>query len=84
MSAEEIKYISYDEAINLVGAIQEEEDVDNPEKRVLMVYSVNDKELCWFDFDEVMTAVGTVEAGERKLAVQNYILNRIPEWVREA
>lgn len=84
MSAEEIKYISYDEAINLVGAIQEEEDVDNPEKRVLMVYSVDDKELCWFDFDEVMTAVGTVEAGERKLAVQNYILNRIPEWVREA
>ena len=84
MSAEEIKYISYDEAITLVGAIQEEEDVDNPEKRVLMVYSVDDKELCWFDFDEVMAAVGTVEAGERKLAVQNYILNRIPEWVREA
>jgi hypothetical protein len=84
MSADEIKYISYDEAINLVGAIQEEEDVDNPEKRVLMVYSVDDKELCWFDFDEVMAAVGTVEAGERKLAVQNYILNRIPEWVREA
>ena len=84
MSEEEIKYISYDEAITLVGAIQEEEDVDNPEKRVLMVYSVDDKELCWFDFDEVMAAVGTVEAGERKLAVQNYILNRIPEWVREA
>jgi hypothetical protein len=84
MSADEIKYISYDDAINLVGAIQEEEDVDNPEKRVLMVYSVDDKELCWFDFDEVMAAVGTVEAGERKLAVQNYILNRIPEWVREA
>jgi hypothetical protein len=48
-----------------------------------MVYSLDEKELCWFDFDEVMADVGKVEAGERKLAVQNYILNRIPEWVRE-
>ena len=81
--SEEVKYISYDEAVQLVGAIQEEEDIDNPEKRVLMVYSVDDRELCWFDFDDVMAAVGSVEAGERKLAVQNYILNRIPEWVKE-
>jgi hypothetical protein len=83
MGAEEIKYISYQEAVKLVGAIQEEEDVDNPERRILMIYSVDDKELCWFDFEEVMAAVGKVEAGEKKLAVQNYILNRIPDWVRE-
>jgi hypothetical protein len=83
MSEQDVTYISYDEAVKLVGAIQEEEDVDNPSKRVLMVYSVDDKELCWFDFDEVMADVGKVEAGERKLAVQNYILNRIPDWVRE-
>jgi len=31
MSAEEIKFISYQEAVKLVGAIQEEEDVDTPE-----------------------------------------------------
>ena len=78
MSEQDVTYISYDEAVKLVGAIQEEEDVENPSKRVLMVYSVDDKELCWFDFDEVMGDVGKVEAGERKLAVQNYILNRIP------
>lgn len=83
MSAEETKFISYQEAIKLVGAIQEEEDIDSPDKRVLMVYSVDDKELCWFDFEEVMAAVGTVEAGQRKEAVQNYILNRIPQWVFE-
>ncbi len=83
MRAEEIKFISYQEAVKLVGAIQEEEDVDAPEKRILMVYSIDDKELCWFDFEEVMAAVGKVEAGQRKEAVQQYILNHIPDWVRE-
>jgi hypothetical protein len=81
MSEEELKYLSYEEALKIVGAIQEEEDIEIPEKRILVVYSTNDKELCWFDFDEVMKDVGVQEAGERKLAVQNYILNRIPDWV---
>lgn len=83
MGADEIQFLSYQEAAKLVGAIQEEEDVDNPDKRILMVYSVDDKELCWFDFDEVMTDIGKVEAGQKKEAVQNYILNRIPAWVHE-
>jgi hypothetical protein len=81
MSTEEIKFISYEEAVRLVGAIQEEEDLDEKDKRVLTVYSKDDKELCWFDFEEVMAAVGKVEPGQRKEAVQNYILNRIPDWV---
>ncbi len=83
MSADEIQFLSYQEAVKLVGAIQEEEDVDNPEKRILMVYSTDDKELCWFDFDEVMADIGKVEAGQKKEAVQDYILNRIPAWVCE-
>lgn len=83
MSAEKPEFISYEEAVKLVGAIQEEEDIDEPDRRILMVYSKDDKELCWFDFDEVMAAVGSVEAGERKEAVQNHILNRIPNWVFE-
>lgn len=83
MSGEETKFISYEEAVKLVGAIQEEEDVEENNKRILTVYSKDDKELCWFDFDEVMAAVGTVEAGQRKEAVQNYILNHIPDWVYE-
>lgn len=83
MGTDDVKFLSYDEALKLVGAIQEEEDVDTPDKRVLMVYSIEDKELCWFDFDEVMVAVGQVEAGQRKEAVQNYILNRIPTWAHD-
>jgi hypothetical protein len=83
MSAEAVKFIGYAEAVRLVGAIQEEEDVDTPERRILMVYSKDDKELCWFDFDEVMAAVGKIEAGQKKEAVQEYILNRIPDWVHD-
>jgi len=83
MSDQEIKFISYDEAVALVGAIQEEEDIERKNHRILTVYSKDDRELCWFDFEEVMRDVGEVEAGERKLAVNNYILNRIPEWVKE-
>jgi hypothetical protein len=83
MDAEEVKFIGYAEAVKLVGAIQEEEDIDTPERRILMVYGKDDKELCWFDFDEVMTAVGKVEAGQKKEAVQEYILNRIPDWVHD-
>ncbi|RPJ80347.1 MAG: hypothetical protein EHJ94_06645, partial [Deltaproteobacteria bacterium] len=63
MDGDEIRFLRYEEALKLVGAIQEEEDVDTPDKRILMVYSVDDKELCWFDFNEVMEAVGKVEAG---------------------
>ena len=83
MSENEMKFLSYAEAVALVGAIQEEEDIERNDQRILTVYSKDDRELCWFDFDEVMAEVGEVEAGERKVAVQNYILHRIPDWVHD-
>jgi len=83
MDDDTLKFISYEEAAALVGAIQEEEDIERENHRILTVYSKDDRELCWFDFQEVMDEVGEVEAGERKLAVQNYILNHMPEWVNE-
>jgi hypothetical protein len=83
MSDKELEFLSVKEAAQIIGAIQEEEDIEEPDKRILTVYSKDDKELCWFDFNEVMNDVGEVEAGERKEAVQNYILQRIPTWVKE-
>lgn len=83
MSNEEIEYLSVAEAAQLVGAIQEEEDIEVKNRRILTVYSKDNRELCWFDFEEVQKDVGTVEAGERKEAVQNYILQRIPAWAKE-
>lgn len=83
MSDNEITFLSYEEALKIVGAIQEEEDIERENKRILTVYSKDDRELCWFDFDEVMADVGEVEAGEKKEAVHHYILSRIPDWVNE-
>lgn len=83
MSEEQMKFLSLEQAISLVAAIQEEEDRDNPAKRVLMVYNHDDKEMCWFDFDETLAAVGPVDKSLIKEAVQNYILHHIPDWVLE-
>ncbi|MBT8334283.1 MAG: hypothetical protein HKP41_12495 [Desulfobacterales bacterium] len=80
MSTKEMDFLSYEEALKIVAAIQEEEDVHHSNKRILTIYNYDDKEICWFDFDEVMAAVGEVPAGERKESVQNYILNHIPTW----
>ncbi len=81
--SEEMKFLSVAEAIGIVGAIQEEEDIRNDNRRILTVYSTEDEELCWFDFDEVMEAVGDVAKADKQEAVQNYILNHIPDWVLE-
>lgn len=81
MSDEHIAFLSRDEAIKIVAAIQEEEDIHQRDRRILTVYNQADKEICWFDYEETMAAVGDAPAGERKQAVQNYILSHIPRWV---
>ena len=83
MSDQKIEFLPYEEAVKIVAAIQEEEDIHQDNRRILTVYNHEDKEVCWFDFIEVMEAVGEVEAGQRKESVQNYILNRIPTWARD-
>jgi hypothetical protein len=83
MSGDEIKYLSFKEAARLVGAIQEEEDIERQDKRIFTVYSKDDRELCWFDYEEVLRDVGEVEAGERKESVQRHILHHIPDWVKD-
>lgn len=84
MSSNEMDFLSYEEALKIVAAIQEEEDIHQSNKRILTIYNYDDKEICWFDFDEVMAAVGEVPAGERKETVQNYILNHIPRWALDS
>ena len=83
MSDQEMEFLPYEEAVKIVAAIQEEEDIHSNNRRILAVYNYEDRELCWFDFNEVMEAVGEVEAGQRKETVQNYILSRIPTWARD-
>ncbi len=83
MSDQEMEFLPYEEAVKIVAAIQEEEDIHSNNRRILTVYNYEDREVCWFDFNEVMEAVGEVEAGQRKETVQNYILSRIPTWARD-
>ncbi|BCL60969.1 hypothetical protein DGMP_16620 [Desulfomarina profundi] len=83
MSEEKIKFLSFDEAVRLVAAIQEEEDIEQENRRILTVYNHDDRELCWFDYEEVVHAVGDVSKGDLKEAVQNYILSHIPDWALE-
>lgn len=80
MSEEKVKFLSPQEAMRIVAAIQEEEDIHNTDKRILTVYNHEDRELCWFDFDELLEAVGPVAKGEQKAAVEKYVLSHIPDW----
>ena len=81
---EQVRFLPYEEAGRLVAAIQEEEDVDDPDHRILTVYSRQEKELCWFDFEEVMRDAGIKEKDpDAKEKVTEYVMRHLPEWVLE-
>lgn len=85
MSDDQIRFLPYDEAVRLVAAIQEEEDLDDPNRRILTVYSKQDKELCWFDFEEVMRDAGVQpKDAAAKEKVTEYIMHHLPDWVLES
>jgi len=81
MSEEQIRFLPYEEAVRLVAAIQEEEDLDDPNRRILTVYSKQEKEICWFDFEEVMRDAGIKNNDpEAKEKVTEYLMHHIPDW----
>jgi hypothetical protein len=81
---EQVRFLPYEEAVRLVAAIQEEEDIDDPDHRILTVYSRQEKELCWFDFEEVMRDAGIKEKDpDAKEKVTEYVMRHLPEWVLE-
>ncbi|MCK5530187.1 MAG: hypothetical protein KAI85_02895 [Halopseudomonas aestusnigri] len=81
MSEEEICFLSLAEATGIVGAIQEEEDIERLNHRVFTVYSKDDKALCWFEFDEIMKDANPGKGEDAKEKVTDYIMKRIPDWV---
>lgn len=83
MSDQEIKFLPREQAVQLVAAIQEEEDIHQPDRRILTVYNHDNKEVCWFDFEEVMEEVADVPKGEKKEAVQEFILTHLPDWAMD-
>ena len=81
MTEVEVKFLSFQEASRLVAAIQEEENIHDQDRRILTVYNHDDRELCWFDFEDVIKEIGPGDKEQQQAAVQNYILHHIPEWV---
>ncbi|MDU9050541.1 MAG: hypothetical protein Q3M30_16970 [Candidatus Electrothrix sp. Rat3] len=81
MSSDEVCFLPFEEAVNIVGAIQEEEDIEDANRRIFTVYSKDDRELCWFDFEEVVQDVNPTKGDKGREQVTNYILHRIPDWV---
>ena len=81
MSEEEIRFLSFEKASRIVAAIQEEEDIEDQDHRIFTVYSKEDRELCWFDYDEIISEVNPGKGDDAREMVTNYILHRIPDWV---
>ncbi len=78
--SEDIKYLSLQEAVQLVGAIQEEEDIHHQDRHILTVYNKENRELCWFDFEDLEKAVGDVPKDQKKEMIEDYVLKHIPDW----
>ncbi len=83
MTENDTKYLDREEALKIVAAIQEEEDIGRRNHRILTVYNHDDKEVCWFDYEEVMEAVLAEGKTKAKSDVQEYVLRHIPEWARD-
>ena len=81
--SEDIKFLPFKEAAALVAAIQEEEDIHHQDRRILTVYNHENREVCWFDCEELESAIGEVPKDQHKEIIQDYILKHIPDWVRD-
>ncbi len=80
MAENEIKFLPFEKAVQIVAAIQEEEDIHRANRRILTVYNHDDKEICWFDYQELIDDVCPDLKKPDKDKVQDYILHHIPDW----
>lgn len=89
MSSEETQCIPFELAQKLVGAVMEEEHLHEPGRRILTVYDLRDREICWFDAEDIMAEMASGEGGvpkkedEMKAKAVELILHQIPAWAVE-
>ena len=90
--SEDIQFLPYEKAKQIIGNVIEEEHIHEDNRRILNVYDLKGKEICWFDANEVLSEVSNTgkkkltdqEREDAKLAAVEYIMHRIPKWVIES
>lgn len=92
MSEDEKQFLPYELARKIVGEVIEEEHLHEANRRVLTVYDLRGKELCWFDAEEIIAEVtkGAAKPARTqeqkdavKVAAVEAILHQLPAWVIE-
>ena len=87
--SDEVNFIPYEVAKKIVGAVMEEEHLHEPGRRILTVYDLKDRELCWYDAEDILAEVAEQEGGlprnkdEVKVKAVELILHMIPAWAVE-
>lgn len=87
--SDEVNFIPYELAKKIVGAVMEEEHLHEPGRRILTVYDLKDRELCWYDAEDILAEVAEREGGlpknkdEVKIKAVELILHMIPDWAVE-
>ncbi len=82
--SEEVKFVPYQVALEIVGNVIEEEHLHEANRRILTVYDKAGRELCWYDADEILAEVGPQpDADARKTAAVERIMHQIPVWAVE-
>ena len=84
--SDEVKFVPYEVAKKIVSEIVDEEHLHEPDRRVLTVYGVNGKEVCWFDTDDLMKELNIEKMDKEKAKEQaiEYVFNHIPVWAVES
>lgn len=80
--SDEIKFVPYAVARKIVGEIVDEEHLHDPDRRIMTVYDVGGRELCWFDTAEIMADLGITktDSDQAKEAAVDYAFHHIPVW----
>lgn len=85
MAEKDEQFLPLDMALQIVGAIQEEEHIREANRRIFTVYDKHNRELCWFDAEETIAIVAPGMTNPKKEKIQpeveKYILSHIPAWV---
>lgn len=83
--SEEIKFVPFEVAKKIVGEVVDEEHLHISDRRVLTIYDIDGRELCWFDTAEIMADLGIIktDTDEAKAAAVDYALHHIPVWAVE-